>query len=77
VKVHAEAFAGQVSQLDPNEDHGFILTHKGGQLYFHRNSLIHRDFDRLQVGDKVHFVETDGDTGPTASKVWRVEGEPG
>jgi hypothetical protein len=25
----------------------------------------------------VHFVETDGDTGPTASKVWRVEGEPG
>jgi len=24
----------------------------------------------------VHFVETDGDTGPIASKVWRVEGEP-
>jgi len=77
VKVHAEAFAGQVSQLDPDEDHGFILTHEGSQLYFHRNSLIHRDFDRLKVGDKVHFVETDGDTGPIASKVWRVEGEPG
>jgi len=24
----------------------------------------------------VHFVETDGDTGPTAGKVWRVEAEP-
>ena len=77
VKVHAEAFTGQVSQLDTEEDHGFILTHEGSQLYFHRNSLIHRDFDRLKLGDKVHFVETDGDTGPTAGKVWRVEGEPG
>jgi cold shock CspA family protein len=77
VKVHAEAFAGQVSQLNPEEDHGFILTHEGSQLYFHRNSLIHHDFNRLKTGDKVHFVETDGDTGPTASKVWRVEGEPG
>ena len=77
VKVHAEAFAGQVSQLNPEEDHGFILTHEGSQLYFHRNSLIHHDFDRLKTGDKVQFVETDGDTGPTASKVWRVEGEPG
>jgi cold shock CspA family protein/ribosome-associated translation inhibitor RaiA len=76
VKVHAEAFAGQVSQLYSDEDHGFILTHEGTQLYFHRNSLIQRDFDRLKVGDKVHFVETDGDTGPTAGKVWRVEAEP-
>jgi cold shock CspA family protein len=76
VKVHAEAFAGQVSQPNPEEDHGFILTHEGSQPYFHRNSLIHHDFDRLKLGDKVHFVDTDGDTGPTARKVWRVEGEP-
>jgi cold shock CspA family protein/ribosome-associated translation inhibitor RaiA len=76
VKVHAEAFAGQVSQLNPEEDHGFILTNEGMQLYFHRNSLIHHDFDRLKVGDRVHFVEADGDTGPIASKVWRAEGMP-
>jgi len=25
----------------------------------------------------VHFVETVGDTGPIASKVWRAEGAPG
>ena len=76
VKLHDDFFAGQVSQLYPEEDHGFILTHEGSQLYFHRNSLIQRDFDRLRVGDRVHFVETIGDTGPIASKVWRVEGEP-
>lgn len=77
VKVHDDSFAGQVSQLYPEEDHGFILTHEGTQLYFHRNSLVNRDFDRLQRGDRVHFIETVGDTGPIASKVWRAEGEPG
>ena len=69
--------SGQVSQLYPNEDHGFLLTHEGTQLYFHRNSLVQRDFDELQVGDRVHFVQITGDTGPIASKVWRVEGTPG
>src|SRR3954466_8006823 len=45
VKVHEDDafFAGQVSQLYPNEDHGFLLTHEGTQLYFHRNSLVQRD----------------------------------
>ncbi|MBV9860605.1 MAG: HPF/RaiA family ribosome-associated protein [Alphaproteobacteria bacterium] len=76
VKPHDEAFAGQVSQLYPREDHGFILTHEGTQLYFHRNSLLDGNFDRLQRGDKVHFVQTVGDTGPIASKVWPA-GEPG
>jgi cold shock CspA family protein len=77
VKPHEESFAGQISQLYPAEDHGFLLTHEGTQLYFHRNSLVQRDFDALQVGDRVHFVATVGDTGPIASKVWRAEGAPG
>jgi cold shock CspA family protein/ribosome-associated translation inhibitor RaiA len=75
-KPHEEAFAGQIVQISPTEDHGFILTHEGTQLYFHRNSLIKGDFDRLQRGERVHFVESDGDTGPIASKVWPA-GEPG
>jgi ribosome-associated translation inhibitor RaiA/cold shock CspA family protein len=77
VKLHDEFFAGQVTQLYPDEDHGFLLTHEGTQLYFHRNSMMQRDFDELKVGDRVHFIETIGDTGPIASKVWRAEGEPG
>ena len=77
VKLHDAPFAGQVSQLYPQEDYGFILTHEGTQLYFHRNSLMQRDFDGLKVGDRVHFVETAGDTGPIASKVWRAETAPG
>jgi cold shock CspA family protein/ribosome-associated translation inhibitor RaiA len=76
VKVHHALFAGQVAQLYPDEDHGFLITHEGTQLYFHRNSLMQRDFDELKIGDRVHFVETVGDTGPIAGKVWRAEGGP-
>lgn len=75
VKLHEEAFAGQISQLYPEEGHGFILTHEGTQLYFHRNSLTEGDFDKLRVGDRVHFTQVDGDTGPIAYKLWPA-GEP-
>jgi ribosome-associated translation inhibitor RaiA/cold shock CspA family protein len=70
VKPHDAMFQGQVSQLYPTEDYGFVLTSTGTQLYFHRNSMLGSDFDTLKRGDPVHYVEIDGDTGPIASKVW-------
>lgn len=62
-------FLGQVAELAPERDHGFLLTKEGSLLYFHRNSLLSGDFDRLKRGDAVHYVEDLGDTGPTAIKV--------
>ena len=69
VKTHDAAFLGQVTQLYPNDDHGFLLTNTGTQLYFHRNSVLNNEFDNLQKGTPVNYVETVGDTGPIASKV--------
>lgn len=62
-------FLGQISQLYPNGDHGFIMTADGSNLYFHRNAVLQGDFDKLRVGDNVHYVEEMGDTGPLATKV--------
>ena len=62
-------FRGQVAELYPDDDHGFLLTKEGGLLYFHRNGILGGDFDNLTRGDEVHYVETIGDTGPIASKV--------
>jgi cold shock CspA family protein len=70
IKPHEAVFAAQVSELHPAKDYGLILTHEGAQLYFHRNSLIGGDFDKLRVADRVHFTEADGDTGPIAYKLW-------
>lgn len=72
-KPHPSPVHGQVAELFPDRDYGFILTSEGGRLYFHRNSVMNSGFDKLQRGDTVHFVEGTGDTGPTASRVWPAE----
>lgn len=60
---------GQVAEITPEEDHGFLLTKEGGLLYFHRNAILSGDFDGLSRGDEVHYNEDVGDTGPIATKV--------
>jgi cold shock CspA family protein/ribosome-associated translation inhibitor RaiA len=70
VKRHDSMFQGQVAQVVAGQDFGFITTKEGAQLYFHRNSLMDGDFDKLKPGEVIHYVEEMGDTGPTASKVW-------
>ena len=60
---------GQVAEITPEQDFGFLMTKEGGLLYFHRNSLLNGDFDRLERGDEVHYNEDMGDTGPIATKV--------
>src|SRR5262249_36334056 len=68
------SFLGQIAELPPDEDFGVLMTKEGGLLYFHRNSVLAGDFDALDRGDEVYYVEGLGDTGPTASKVW-VKGQ--
>ena len=63
------ALSGQITQLLPGEDHGFILNNLGTQLYFHRDSVTNGAFEDLSVGQAVHYVEEAGDAGPVATKV--------
>jgi len=72
----ASALSGQVTLIEPGADHGFILTSIGSQLYFHRDSVTSGRFEDLREGDPVHYVEEDGDAGPTATKV-RIAAVPG
>jgi ribosome-associated translation inhibitor RaiA/cold shock CspA family protein len=60
---------GQIAEVRPEQDFGFLLTKEGGLLYFHRNSVLTGEFDRLSRGDEVHYNEAIGDTGPIATKV--------
>jgi cold shock CspA family protein/ribosome-associated translation inhibitor RaiA len=61
---------GQVAELVPERNQGFLMTKEGGLLYFHRNAILTGDFDKLQRGDEVYYIEAVGDTGPMATKVW-------
>jgi ribosome-associated translation inhibitor RaiA/cold shock CspA family protein len=60
---------GQIAEVTPEQDFGFLMTKEGGLLYFHRNSVLSGDFDHLSRGDEVHYNEDLGDTGPIATKV--------
>jgi cold shock CspA family protein/ribosome-associated translation inhibitor RaiA len=51
------------------DDHGFLETEDGLEIYFHRNSVLDGGFAKLKPGTKVSFVEEAGEKGPQASTV--------
>jgi cold shock CspA family protein/ribosome-associated translation inhibitor RaiA len=76
-KTHPEqSMAGVITQLQPAEDYGFLKTLDGREIYFHRNSLMHDEFERLTIGTGVQFFVSEGRDGPQASTV-RVISKPG
>jgi len=71
-----EAFLGHVVRLDPDQDFGFLRSLEGREVYFHRNSVVHDGFDRLEIGTGVRYVPQEGAQGPQASTVQIVD-KPG
>jgi len=73
VKPREESYReGRVSKLWSYEGYGFIEAPDGGEVYFHRNSVLHQAFDRIRIGSTVRFVEEVGEKGPQASTVTLV-----
>jgi cold shock CspA family protein len=65
-----------VSKIFRKDGYGFIRDLAGREIYFHKNSVLHGDYDRLEVGTGVRFVETKGEEGPQASTV-QIVNKPG
>jgi cold shock CspA family protein len=77
VKTHPEqeqvAF---VEKLFKKEGYGFIRTKDGREVYFHRNSVLNNDFQRLEIGTGVRFEEAPGVKGPQTSTLQIID-KPG
>ena len=69
VKAHDVPPHGRVTALHPENDHGFIASSDGREVYFHRNSVANMAFDTLEVGTEVRFSEAVGNKGPQATHV--------
>ena len=69
VKQHEERPHGHITEIAPDKTFGRIESVDGRWLYFHRNSLVGEDLDKLQIGTPVYYVEDIGDEGPQASSV--------
>ena len=75
VKTHAQVQA-VVEMLFRDADYGFLRTLEGQQVYFHRNSVQHNQWERLTVGTGVRYTPEMGEKGLQASTVEPVD-KPG
>lgn len=64
---------GVVVKLFDRDAYGFLQTPDGQEIYFHANSVLHGDFDRLVIGAGVRYTEELGDEGAQASSLELVE----
>jgi cold shock CspA family protein len=69
VKQHEEQPIGTVARIDELGEFGFIEAADGHELYFHRNSVLDKAFNRITAGTRVTYVEEAGERGPQASTV--------
>mgnify|MGYP006304444239 CR=1 FL=1 len=77
VKRHpAQEVVAIIDRLFPDDGYGFLKGVDGRQYYFHRNSVLNGDFDRLKQGTGVHFTPEVGEDGMQASSV-RIVDKPG
>ncbi len=68
-KTHPLTHTATVAQVSPVQGYGFLRTPDGREIYFHRNSLVGTEFEQLEPGTEVHYVEEEGKEGPQAARL--------
>ena len=70
IKHHEPVCYGRVNEIAPPADYGYIETPDGRQIRFTSHSVIDYDFEKLEVGDRVRFVELENEQGLVATTVY-------
>ncbi len=65
-----------VDKVFHDEGYGFLKNLDGRDIYFHKNSVLNNDFDRLTKGTGVYYSEEMGEKGLQASSL-RIVDKPG
>ncbi|TVR52135.1 MAG: HPF/RaiA family ribosome-associated protein [Gemmatimonadales bacterium] len=76
VKTHDLPPHGRITRLlidDTGVRYGFLESREGRQVYFHEEALVDLDYDDLEVGDEVRYAAAEGDEGPQASTLARLD----
>ena len=77
VKNHPQNdIMGFIEKLFLDDGYGFIRSLDGQQIYFHKNSSLHGEWDRLEVGTGVRYREEQGEKGLQASSI-EIVNKPG
>jgi cold shock CspA family protein/ribosome-associated translation inhibitor RaiA len=75
IKAHPEQeVMAIVHKLFPEEGYGFLRTvDTQEEIYFHKNSVLHHEFDRLTIGMGVRYTAEMGEKGLQATSVQIVD----
>jgi cold shock CspA family protein len=77
VKTHPQnEIMGFIEKLFRDDEYGFIRSLEGQEIYFHKNSSLHGEWERLEVGTGVRYTEEQGEKGLQASSI-EIVNKPG
>jgi len=60
---------GTIKRVIRDRGFGFIRSSEGQEVFFHRSSLQHLNFEGLKEGEPVEFEMERGEKGPRATAV--------
>ncbi len=64
---------GTVKWFNDSKGFGFISREEGGDVFVHYSSITGDGYKSLAEGDKVSFEIEDGDKGPKAVNVVKIQ----
>ncbi len=66
-------YTGTVKWFDAKKGYGFIEREDGDDVFVHFSAVQDEGFKTLEDGEKVEFEIVEGDRGPQAEQVVKVE----
>jgi len=67
-----EKETGTVKWFNDKKGFGFIVRESGEDVFVHFSSITGEGFKTLNEGDRVEFIVTQGQKGPSASEVTKI-----
>ena len=64
---------GTVKWFNAKKGYGFICDEEGKEIFVHFSAIKMDGFKELKDGEKVEFEVVDGDKGPQAANVTKVQ----
>lgn len=64
---------GTIKWFNRTKGYGFIQREEGEDVFVHYSAITMDGFKTLNEGDKVEFEITEGEKGPQATNVQRVD----
>ena len=64
---------GTIKWFNRTKGYGFIQREEGEDVFIHYSAIAMDGFKSLNEGDKVEFEITEGEKGPQATNVQRID----